>query len=44
MQVDAALERFTGQLRADGRSDNTVRQYRRHVAPRSPDPLKTSMI
>ena len=31
MHVDDALERFTRQLRADGRSENTLRQYRRHI-------------
>ena len=31
MPIEDALDRFILQLRADGRSDHTVRQYRRHV-------------
>ena len=31
MQIDDALERFFVQLEADGRSQHTIRQYRRHV-------------
>ncbi len=31
MQIDGALERFLIQLDADGRSQHTIRQYRRHV-------------
>jgi len=31
MTIDEALERFLTQLRADGRSEHTVRQYERHV-------------
>ena len=31
MQLQAALDRFTIQLRADGRSAHTIRQYTRHV-------------
>ena len=31
MQIDDALERFLVQLEADGRSQHTIRQYRRHV-------------
>lgn len=31
MRIDEALERFTTQLAADGRSQHTVGQYRRHV-------------
>ena len=31
MQVQEALERFVVQLRADGRSEHTIRQYQRHV-------------
>ncbi len=32
MRIGDALERFTLQLRADGRSENTIGQYRRHLA------------
>lgn len=31
MRINDALDRFITQLRADGRSDHTVRQYQRHV-------------
>lgn len=31
MQIDEALEKFIVQLRANGRSEHTVGQYRRHV-------------
>jgi site-specific recombinase XerC len=31
MQIQAALEQFLVQLRADGRSEHTVKQYQRHV-------------
>ncbi len=31
MQIQRALDRFLLQLQADGRSEHTVAQYRRHV-------------
>ena len=31
MQIAEVLEKFLGQLTADGRSRHTIRQYRRHV-------------
>src|SRR5882672_8140593 len=32
MQIEHALERYLTQLRADGRSESTAGQYRRHIA------------
>ena len=31
MRIEDALDRFVTQLRADGRSDHTIRQYQRHT-------------
>ncbi|MGH9360588.1 MAG: hypothetical protein ACRD2T_01630 [Thermoanaerobaculia bacterium] len=31
MTIDEALERFLVQLAADGRSEHTIAQYRRHI-------------
>ena len=31
MTIDEALERFLVQLAADGRSEHTIGQYRRHI-------------